>query len=736
MKPQSLTSEFSRLMIPIAIKCANGQFARCRCTTTPRWYAAITLFWLASCLPSNALADVSVVFAGEIAAGNLDNNPIDGQEFSLTASIIDEADRDVFEDSGTFLVNTASIVFEDGTNFQFDADTLGLNLVYGPWQGGLTLSAAFVLDELESSEGFFDFFGVWVEPLEVPLEGFNPEVLSPLTFSDFNVASVFGGSDSEPFLVMNEAGSSLEIASLVASAALDISIPSPLCTPLSDLTGDLDADGTVGFEDFLTLSANFGSDISAFDGNSYTLGDLDCSGDVDFADFLSLSGNYGQSLEGVAVSSVPEPGSGAYSGLAFVCLVLSLRRRGRCIIRQIPQVPRSARLIRLPTTMTKYHLGSIAIVLLCLSSASLGSGYEFQTLDFSSSDDAEAVGISNDETIVGNLFDDDFDSTPFVWKEGIADFPTINLDLAAVTGVNDTGVLFGSGIEFPFFEFRGFVIADDGVADTFSYPNAFLTVPQGINNFGVIVGIFESEDDDSSGSFIFDDFDLSEFTLPEFSTVAAFDINDAGSIVGGIYDGEEPEGFIWKNGVAQVVTHPDGPTELLAINNADLIVGTVFPDEGPTRSFVYDGSSFTDVVYSEADETTVLGLNDAGTLVGSYLKDNRSFAFVARPTEDPQLSCEPVTDLLGDVDADGTVAFSDFLILSANFGVDTSEFDGNSYTLGDIDCSGDVAFGDFLNLSANFGTSLAEASSVPEPSGQWCLGLGLLCTLCGIRRNR
>ena len=82
----------------------------------------------------------------------------------------------------------------------------------------------------------------------------------------------------------------------------------------------------------------------------------------------------------------------------------------------------------------------------------------------------------------------------------------------------------------------------------------------------------------------------------------------------------------------------------------------------------------------------------------------------------------------GDLDGNGTVAFADFLILSANFGQPVDQ-----YELGDIDCDGTVAFADFLALSANFGLSAAEgaatASAVPEPGAAAMLtaiGLGAL----------
>ena len=76
----------------------------------------------------------------------------------------------------------------------------------------------------------------------------------------------------------------------------------------------------------------------------------------------------------------------------------------------------------------------------------------------------------------------------------------------------------------------------------------------------------------------------------------------------------------------------------------------------------------------------------------------------------------------GDLDVDNEVGFSDFLILSGNFGnADVG------YTGGDIDGDGEVAFADFLALSGNFGMSSAAASSVPEPTGNSdCLNAGLL----------
>jgi hypothetical protein len=67
------------------------------------------------------------------------------------------------------------------------------------------------------------------------------------------------------------------------------------------IQGDANGDGNVAFDDFLILSAGFGS------AGNYTQGDFDLSGTVDFSDFLILSANFGQSPN--AAVAVPEPSS-------------------------------------------------------------------------------------------------------------------------------------------------------------------------------------------------------------------------------------------------------------------------------------------------------------------------------------------------------------------------------------------------------------------------------------------
>jgi len=73
------------------------------------------------------------------------------------------------------------------------------------------------------------------------------------------------------------------------------------CHASSTIIGDINGDGSVGFPDFLVLSANFGQQMAG-----HADGDLNCDGAVTFADFLSLSESYGNSVD-IAGVQVPEP---------------------------------------------------------------------------------------------------------------------------------------------------------------------------------------------------------------------------------------------------------------------------------------------------------------------------------------------------------------------------------------------------------------------------------------------
>ena len=91
--------------------------------------------------------------------------------------------------------------------------------------------------------------------------------------------------------------------------------------------------------------------------------------------------------------------------------------------------------------------------------------------------------------------------------------------------------------------------------------------------------------------------------------------------------------------------------------------------------------------------------------------------------------------LIGDADLNGVVNFSDFLVLSENFGAVAGGDGGPGWGEGDFDGDGSVGFPDFLALSENFGASAPLAAAVPEPSASW-LAIFSVLGMVGSQRSR
>lgn len=91
---------------------------------------------------------------------------------------------------------------------------------------------------------------------------------------------------------------------------------------IGGVLGDANLDGGVAFDDFLSLSSNFGG------AGGWGEGDFDASGKIDFADFLILSTNFEGSTE---ASAVPEP-NGLVFSFPILLGLLRLRRRGQAAL--------------------------------------------------------------------------------------------------------------------------------------------------------------------------------------------------------------------------------------------------------------------------------------------------------------------------------------------------------------------------------------------------------------------
>lgn len=176
-----------------------------------------------------------------------------------------------------------------------------------------------------------------------------------------------------------------------------------------------------------------------------------------------------------------------------------------------------------------------------------------------------------------------------------------------------------------------------GAFTTFNEPKAlqFLqpTYAQGINNADQIVGYtFER-------SFLYVGGIFTTISDPLGLTTYAQGINNAGQIVGYYNAGMGNHGFLDAAGTFTTIDDPlttaiSGPdvlrgTEVLGINDAGQIVGFYYLGDGVEQGFLDVGGIFTTIDDPLATHGTFArGINDAGQIVGYYYDATGSHGFL------------------------------------------------------------------------------------------------------------
>jgi hypothetical protein len=190
-------------------------------------------------------------------------------------------------------------------------------------------------------------------------------------------------------------------------------------------------------------------------------------------------------------------------------------------------------------------------------------------------------------------------------------------------GINNAGTIVGV------YGSQGFTLSGTTYRPV-NYPGAVYTIPQGISNGGTIVG-------QCWGVVGVNSFTLSGTTysplIPGGGTIVPYGINNAGTIVGAGPGG----GTFWPSGgVLTALYYPSGiqgsatTVSAYGINDAGTIVGTLFtPSPSSLGGGVWQGFSlsnysafgsgpYTTLNYPGALDTWVYGINDTGTIVGTY----------------------------------------------------------------------------------------------------------------------
>ena len=96
--------------------------------------------------------------------------------------------------------------------------------------------------------------------------------------------------------------------------------------------------------------------------------------------------------------------------------------------------------------------------------------------------------------------------------------------------------------------------------------------------------------------------------------------------------GARADGFLFSGGTYSRFNYPGSTTTMpFAINDNDVIVGWYTDSSGDNHGFVKTGGTFSSIDYPGAVEpfgTTIIGINNSGTMVGSYWDGSVSHGFL------------------------------------------------------------------------------------------------------------
>jgi len=194
-----------------------------------------------------------------------------------------------------------------------------------------------------------------------------------------------------------------------------------------------------------------------------------------------------------------------------------------------------------------------------------------------------------------------------------------------VVGINNHGVTVGFWVDANGDNF-GFV-EQHGQFTSVSNPHSNATTPfdqlLGVNDHGVAVGFYNDAAGNSHGySYDIETGYIHGVHIPGATSVVATAINNAGSISGFATINGVTEGFVSTGHyVSLLAVHKSANTQILGINNYGKLVGSYLDAQGNTHGFVkalHHGAVTVDDP-NAAGTTVINGLNDNGSIVGFYL---------------------------------------------------------------------------------------------------------------------
>lgn len=160
------------------------------------------------------------------------------------------------------------------------------------------------------------------------------------------------------------------------------------------------------------------------------------------------------------------------------------------------------------------------------------------------------------------------------------------------------------------------------------FPGSDLSTARGINNNGDIAGAYRITP--PRHAMIYRDGVYIPFlpdAEPGIGYSEAFKINDRGDVAGYWSDDYGYRGFLYRNGLFTDIMYPNASNvQIFGMNNLAAVVGSwdLYDADGNLlefHGFLWKNGAFTDVNFPGAVDTTAIGINNRGDIVGIFDKN-------------------------------------------------------------------------------------------------------------------
>ena len=270
------------------------------------------------------------------------------------------------------------------------------------------------------------------------------------------------------------------------------------------------------------------------------------------------------------------------------------------------------------------------------ASTAASATYVFNTVSYPGSVMTDVRGLNGTGRIVGYASIDGVNNFAFSYAGGVFSLlPPAAVPLTA-HGINDAGVIVGSTFEDPS-PTRGFILSG-GTYTLFSRPGWPNTHARAIGASGLVTGYSDDGGSASSG-FIYNPATtaFTDITIPGSVLTIAQGINNAGQVVGSA---------VLPGGAQAFLRQPDGtillfqiggnPTRARGITDTGLMTGFVTIG-GATSGFVGDSLGYQLLDVPGATQTVGEAINNAGQVSGLYTDGptGATRGFIATPVSMP-----------------------------------------------------------------------------------------------------